>query len=293
VAGFTRKYEHWQLDELPLTLLWLSVGLSWFAFRRVREVRFALAQRIEAQVQVAALLAHNRELAQRLIVVQEHERRVLARDLHDEIGQNCTAIRAEARFILHAGVHAQAMGDADTCAMRCEPIMGSAQRIAQVAQRLHAMVHNMLLRLRPPALDSLGLEAALQMLCESWETQTGISCGFFPENVPTLLADATAVAVFRVVQESLTNVARHAGATQVTVKLRPSADGACLHLRIQDDGCGLAPQAAANTSPAALGHLGMYERVAALHGRIDFMSGPGQGLCIAVAVPLLIEVLPP
>ncbi len=276
MLGFTRGYEHWQLDELPLTLLWLSLGLSWFAFRRVREARSALIERIAAQAQVSTLLAHNRDLAQRLIVVQEQERRILARDLHDEVGQNCTAIRAEASYILHSD------------AAEREHVTASAQRIADAALTLHAMVRDMLLRLRPPALDSLGLEAALQTLCESWETQTGIACGFFPKSVPPQVSDATAVTVFRLVQESLTNVARHAGATQVTVKLNPTADGTHLSLRIQDDGCGIASSSAA---PIGFGQIGMRERVAALQGAIKFISLPGAGLCVAADLPLVTEVM--
>jgi two-component system sensor histidine kinase UhpB len=235
-------------------------------------------------------LVHNRELAQRLIVVQENERRVLARDLHDEIGQNCTAIRAEARFILHAGdcAHAQTLDDANAWASPGGPMMASAQRIEHAAQILHAMVHDMLLRLRPPALDSLGLEAALQTLCESWETQSGIACGFFPVNLPVQLGDATAVAVFRLVQESLTNVARHAGATQVIVRLSRTIDGTRLRLHVQDDGCGLV-EGSARKSHTALGQMGMRERVAALQGTIDFVSQPGAGLCVSVEMPLVVE----
>jgi len=274
VSGFTRGYEHWQLDELPMTLLWLSLGLSWFAFRRVREARSALIERIAAQTEVTALLAYNRDLAQRLIAVQEQERRILARDLHDEVGQNCTAIRAEASYILHSNQ------------VEREHVFVSARRIASAALALHAVVHDMLLRLRPPALDSLGLEAALQTLCESWETQAGIACGFFPQNVPLQLSDVTAVAVFRLVQESLTNVARHAGATQVTVRLKLSADATYLSLRIQDDGCGITPS---NAAPVGFGLMGMRERVAALQGAIKFISLPGAGLCVAVDLPFVEE----
>lgn len=285
MSGFTRGYEHWQLDELPLTLLWLSLGLSWFAFRRAREARLALMQWIEAQAQVTALLAHNRDLSQRLIVVQEHERRVLARDLHDDVGQNCTAIRAEASYILHASAHVTE----NTNAAERSHITASAQRIADAAQTLHVMVRDMLLRLRPPALDSLGLEAALQNLCESWETQTSVACGFFPQGVPMQLSDTTAVAVFRLVQESLTNVARHARATQVTVKLNPTSDGTRLNLRIQDDGCGIAPS---QVAVSGFGLMGMRERVAALQGTITFISLPGSGLCVTADVPMVMEATP-
>lgn len=265
VSEFTLGYERWQFDELPLTLLLLSLGLSWFAFRRVRETRRELTERMRAQQRVAELLAQNRDLSQSLILVQENERRVLARELHDEFGQYCTAIRAEASYILHAPVS--------------ETVSGSARRIGLAAEALYAGVRDMLKRLRPLALDSLGIESALQELCESWEVQTGIACGFFPGDVPENLDDSKSIALFRLVQEALTNVARHAEASQVRISLN-SADG-YLNLTIEDDGCGLSQPEGLHQG---FGLAGMRERVAALQGDIDFFSEPG--LRIVVRLPL-------
>src|SRR3990167_7491027 len=141
------QHERWQLDEVPLSLVCLSLGLVWFSWRRVHEGRQVLAARIAAEQQAQKLLTDNRELAQALIRVQDTERRALARELHDEFGQHCTAIRADARYIGRATADA-AMQD-------------SAARIDQSAERLHLLVRQMLDRLRPPDLDSLGLEAAV------------------------------------------------------------------------------------------------------------------------------------
>ncbi|WP_290874875.1 ATP-binding protein [Aquabacterium sp.] len=273
VSGFAQVHESWQLDELPLTLLVLSLGLTWFGWRRVQEARAALHERTIAQAEVAALLAQNRDLAQRLILAQEQERRTLARELHDELGQHCTAMRAEARFIQQAHAHT-ATGD-------------SAGRIGASAERLYGLVKGMLNRLRPPALDSLGLEMALLELCDGWEQQTGIACRFMPTPCQTPsphdLDDATAVTLYRLVQEALTNVARHAQAQQVWVNLTCRGDG-CLHLQVKDDGQGL-PE---GTPPRhGLGLIGMQERVAALHGTLQLHSQPGQGLCIDITLPSL------
>ncbi len=262
VARWGQGYEHLQLDELPLTLLVLSVGLAWFAFRRVAEAR-------RAEERNAALLAHNRELAQGLLLAQENERRALARELHDEIGQNCTAIRAEASFIGHAA-------GADR-----EGVVASADRIGRISEDLYGLVRAMLRRLRPMALDSLGLEAALQELCESWEEQSGIACGFFPRNLPTELDDGVRIAVFRLVQEGLTNAARHSGADQVRIDL--TADGRRLRLVIADNGRGLADP---ERLRPGFGLVGMRERVAGLHGDFALVSAAGEGLRIEVGLPL-------
>ena len=268
VAGFTKGYEHWQLDELPLTLLLLSAGLSWFAFRRTREARHELNQRILAQERISNLLTHNRDLSQRLILVQENERRALARELHDEFGQNCTAIRAEASYIMHAPVS--------------EDVGMSAKRITQASETLSSMVRDILQRLRPPALDSLGLEAALQELCENCEKQTGIACGIFTCNIPSQISDPTSIAIFRLVQEALTNVARHAEATHVRITLHHDSISGKLNLNIQDDGKGMPHP---NESHRGFGLIGMRERVAALHGDMLLLSETDGGLQIIVELP--------
>jgi two-component system sensor histidine kinase UhpB len=271
LTAFFIRHESWQLDEWPLSLLVFSLGLCWFAFRRAHEAHRALTERQSADEQVAELLRRNRDLSQRLILVQEDERRALARELHDEFGQSCTAIRTDANYIFHA----RPGDDAG--------ILASARRIDHTAHHLHALCRGMLARLRPPALDSLGLTAALQELCESWEEQTGVACHFFPQDVPLEVSDAIAVTCYRLVQEALTNVTRHAGASQVRIDLGRSADAGSVKLRIEDDGCGMtAPQA----FTSGLGIVGMRERVAALHGEISLAPATSHGLRIEATLPL-------
>jgi two-component system sensor histidine kinase UhpB len=269
ISDITKHYEHWQIDELPQTLLLLSIGLSWFAFRRTREARRELNQRIRAQSKIAELLNHNRDLSQRLILVQENERRALARELHDEFGQNCTAIRAEASYIMHSTV--------------TNDVSASAQRIAQAAETLANLVRDILRRLRPVNLDSLGIESALQELCESWEKQTGIACGLITCDIPVQLSDSTSITVFRIVQESLTNVKRHAEATQVRISLYQESGYEKLVLNIQDDGRGMLKPEGPH---CGFGLLGMRERIAALHGSIAIFSEIGSGLQITVELPV-------
>ena len=270
VAHWMSGHEHWQLDELPLTLLCLSAGLAWFAFRRAGVARQEIAERVRAEARIADLLAHNRELSQSLILTAENERCALARELHDEVGQNCTAIRAEASYLMHVQPGDNA------------GVVACGQRIAQASDSLYALVRHMLLRLRPAVLDSLGLESALQDLCETWEEQCGVACGFFPQDIPRNLDDSTCITLFRLVQEGLTNVARHAGADQVRIDLHPGADGKCFVLIIEDNGCGMA---ASGGRHGGFGLIGMRERVAGLQGQIQLISTPGRGLRIEVELP--------
>ncbi|WP_180977572.1 ATP-binding protein [Janthinobacterium sp. ROICE36] len=246
------RQEHWQLDELALSLLFLVLALAGFAVRRGRQVAFLLAQ--------------NRTLTQRLLRAQEEERCALARELHDEVGQDCTAIRAAASYILRASAGDQAN------------VQACAASIARSAEALHAMVRSML---RPPVLDSLGLEAALQALCDSWAQQHGIACRFAPQAIPAGLDDNTATTIYRLVQEGLTNVARHAGADHATVELRADAHG-LLQLAIEDNGQGLRQD---RQQDPGFGMLGMRERVAGLRGHIRWISALGNGLRIEVAMP--------
>jgi two-component system sensor histidine kinase UhpB len=267
-------FETWQADELPLALLALTIGLSWFAARRTAEARGEITERLRAEQRIGELLTANRELAQQLILVQENERRVLARELHDELGQTCNAIRVEAAFIVKANPQ-------DPTAT-----VASAQRIARTADGLYKLVRDMLRRVRPAALDTLGLVPALQELCESWEEQSGIACRFFPTGIGNDPDEAIGMTLYRLVQESLSNVLRHAQAAEVKIALSIQSGKAganCITLHIEDDGIGMNDPDGVSSG---LGILGMRERVAALHGDIRFSTEPGRGLRIDVVLPL-------
>lgn len=272
LSRWEQRYESWQVDELPVTLLVLLSGLIWFSWRRTRQALREIRERMLVERQVVELLISNRDLARELILVQETERRALARELHDEVGQNCTGIRADATYILHARPDDNA------------GVTASAQRIAVTSEALHKLVNQMLRRLRPTTLDSLGLVPALQELCENWEEQTGVSCGFFPFAVPDKLDEPTCITLFRLVQEGLTNIMRHAHATQVRVELRRGEDDQELMLTIEDDGCGMAH---GGSGQAGFGLIGMRERVAALQGRLQISNHPGCGVRIEAMLPMI------
>jgi len=269
LIGSLARYERWQLDELPLTGMVFAFGLAWYAMRRRRETEAALHAREQAEARASELLAHNRELAQQLIAVQESERLALARELHDELGQRCSAILIETACLRRCA--------ADDRAAQ----LGAAARADMAAQSLYQLVGGMLRRLRPANLDALGLVAALQELCESWEERSGVACVFHFDAVDEVLPERVNIAVYRVAQEALTNVARHAHANQVRLVLaRDAAQQLCL--TIADDGRGMEPARATR----GLGLLGASERAAALGGELRVESAPGAGVRLSLRVPL-------
>lgn len=265
-------YERWQADELPFAVTVLAAGMVWFAMRRRHEVQVELQLRERAEANAGELLRLNRELSRRLLTLQENERLALARDLHDEVGQACSAIRVELAFMRHCE-DAMSRG-----------IASAVERAEGQALRLYTLVHDLLSRLRPVNLETLGLVAAVQELCESWEERTGIACVFHHEGLVGLvkpLGDAIDIAVYRITQEALTNVTRHAQANAVWVRLSRAVES--LTLVVQDDGRGVDTARASE----GLGLLGSRERAAALGGTLNVQSAPGAGVRIALQLPLL------
>jgi len=268
LVAATSRYERWQLDELPLTGAVFALGLAWYAMRRWRETEAALRLRAQAEARASELLAHNRELAQQLIAVQESERLALARELHDELGQRCSAILIETACLRRCAVDDRAA------------LLGAAARADMAAQSLYQLVGGMLRRLRPANLDALGLVAALQELCESWEERAGVACVFHFEAVDEPLPERINIALYRVAQEALTNVTRHAQASRVRLTLaRDAAGHVCL--TIADDGRGMDPAGATR----GLGLLGAGERAAALGGELHIESAPGAGMRLTLRIP--------
>ena len=133
VAKFSLSYEALQVDELPLTLLVLCIGLLWFAWRRTLAVQTEMNERIRSEHKVQELLKHNSDLLQRLFTAEEDERRALARELHDDMGQTSTAIRTEVAVLQRSGGLNE---DAQACAKR---IGDSAQHLSSITRH---MLHN-------------------------------------------------------------------------------------------------------------------------------------------------------
>lgn len=292
VARLAEGYERWQLDELPLTLLLLALGLVWFGWRRWRELRQAM--------QVGArLAAQNRELAQRLIGLQEEERRNLARELHDELAQLVGAIKLDAQGIQRQlnGVSPNPVSQSPVSQSPGKDVLNiNARAIVQAADQLHALTRDLLQQLRPAGLDELGLQACVQALAERWELRHGIECVFLPEGDLQGLGEALDITLYRMLQEGLNNIARHANAQRVLLRLQRQADS--VQISIEDDGIGLplrhhaaaeATEAARNAANQSTGFglIGMRERIAALGGSLQLLPGSRGGLCLRASLPLM------
>jgi signal transduction histidine kinase len=224
------------------------------------ERRRAEDERIRYAAQLQAL-------SQRLLDVQETERRAIARELHDHIGQLLTGLKL-------------------TLEMRA-PLLGeeAKEHLDQARRLVHdllARMRNLSLDLRPTMLDDLGVLPALLWHFERFTAQTGVQVDFKHAGLDgRRFAPAVETAAFRMVQEALTNVARHAGVQQVTV--RSWSDPETLRVMIEDHGAGFAPQAIPATSH---GLVGMRERVIALGGQLTIDSAPGAGTCLMAELPL-------
>lgn len=216
-----------------------------------------------------------RALALRIQTIREEEKARLARDLHDELGEVLTALRMELRR-LEAGIEALEP-EVDAGALLDRIVEGSA-----LVNRALAAVKRIALDLRPGALDRLGLDAALRQEAKRFHERTGIACDADVPGLDVELPVEVATALYRICQEALTNVVRHAGARHVSLSLEVGGDRATL--RVADDGRGMDRARAA--SPHALGILGMTERARALGGGVSFHGRAGRGTVVTASIPL-------
>ncbi len=214
-----------------------------------------------------------RALAGRLQTVREEEKTRMARDLHDELGQLLTGLKMDLRWIEN---HLGDLPPSD----QVGPLLDRAVAAAQLADQTVASVQRIAAELRPGALDRLGLATALRQELRRFQERTGLACqAELDEAVPEPSPEA-ATALYRICQEALTNVSRHAEATRVRVALA-SGPGQVV-LQVEDDGRGM-DQAA--TGPEALGLLGMTERATLLGGEVRFERGPERGTLVTVRLP--------
>jgi signal transduction histidine kinase len=228
----------------------------------------------EKRENLAQAHAHLEELSVQLIDAQEQERKSLARELHDELGQRLTAIKISLHRMRDGlnGADAEAAWD-------------SAD--GEVAM-LIAQVREMSVALRPPALDYLGLEAAIRQLLERQFTHTDITYALDYAGVPAALTPSIEITAYRIIQESITNIVRHAGASRVVVEVNGGESGEELELIVRDNGSGfdVAAQTTLQRRRMSSGLLGMSERVKLLGGIFTVEAARGQGTRIAASLPI-------
>ena len=211
------------------------------------------------------------QLRSSLAVAEEEERRRLARDLHDTAGQHVTALSLGLRTL------------GDLVAANAA-VQKHVAGLRDLAATLSEELHDVATRLRPRALDDFGLEDAIRAAAQSWSRHSGITasvhinCGI--ERLPAALENA----LYRIVQEALTNVARHSGAKGVSIVIeRP--DGHIMAI-VEDDGIGFDPVVQSRAGQRGLGLVGIYERAESLGGTVEIESEPGKGTALLIRIPL-------
>ncbi|HMC66158.1 MAG TPA: response regulator [Gemmataceae bacterium] len=237
-------------------------------YEQIQKHALRLEQEVIQRQQAEAAV---RSLSRQLLAAQEAERRHIARELHDQVGQALTALKINLE-----GLQRIAGGGARNALV--ESIDIASQTLQQV--------RTLSLDLRPSMLDDLGLVAALRWYLDRQAQRAGFQAAVVAESLPQPLAAEIATACFRVAQEAVTNIVRHAGARHVQIELKPvQAD---LEMTIRDDGTGFdAPAARQRASRGgSLGLLGMQERVMLLSGQFEVESAAGRGTVIRVRLPL-------
>jgi PAS domain S-box-containing protein len=219
--------------------------------------------------EIRSILDQLRRLSGSMMTNQEKERSAIARELHDELGQVLTALRMDSVWLRSR------LEKTDTKA---------AQRVSSMCELIDKTieeVRGLAVRLRPGVLDDLGLVDALEWYTTDFERRTGITCLFEHGHIP-YIPDMVATAAYRIAQETLTNVARHAFASRVEVILQNEKD--LLSLTVADNGCGFIADEVSETE--ALGLVGMRERATLVGGVLDVQSGIGKGTQVNLRVPM-------
>lgn len=229
----------------------------------------------KSAMKILALNADLEEMSSLLIHAQEQERISLARELHDELGQRLALLKIDLHHLRRFVV---------------APAASAAwQSIDRAVVTLIAQIRVISASLRPPALDYLGLESALRELLALQFASSECDCVFEYAGLPAKLAPSIEIAVYRIVQESITNIVRHANATRVVVEVNGGEAGRELELIVRDNGIGLSAGGAARSARAdgsGAELLGMKERIRLLGGSFDVKSSGDGGTRVTVGIPL-------
>jgi PAS domain S-box-containing protein len=237
--------------------------------RDVTEPRRAAQQVLDTRESLRALL-------RRLQQSQEDERRRVAREIHDELGQLLTGLKMDLRWL-------ERKLSEPGLPLAMNALLDRTVAASALNDQTMATVQKLAVELRPAALDQLGLAAALAQRTRQFQQRTGVACTLHSDELLQTLPPAVTSEMYYICQEALTNVTRHAQATQVAVRLRAVDDG--VQLEIEDDGVGIDPAVLA--APRSLGLLGMRERALSCDGSLAVAAVAPHGTCVTVWVPRL------
>lgn len=228
-----------------------------------------VSERRQAEIALEESRQRLRELAAQNETTREEERKHIAREVHDELGQVLTGLRMDLSLL---GMRHETLDPA---------LKDKIVDMKALVDRAIQGVRNVAVNLRPTALD-MGLVSAIEWLCAQFSERSALPCLLHATDDNIDLDEPRAVVVFRIVQESLTNISRYARASRVDIAL--GRQGNELWLEVRDNGQGFDPATASRTK--SFGLLGMRERAIALGGLVDIQSSPGQGTVIGVSIPI-------
>jgi signal transduction histidine kinase len=263
VRGLRRNGEEFPLDASISQIIEQGRRFYTVILRDVTE-------RVRSEEELRRSRAEIHELALVASTAREQEKSRIARELHDELGQALTALRIDVGWLrdkVGAG-NAEVVAKLAAMQLLIDGTVAASRRISA--------------DLRPLMLDDLGLAAATEWLVQNFSNRTGIDCVLDADEEDLDLQDPHATAVFRVIQESLTNIAKHAEATKVAVRARQ--EGGEIHLTIEDNGRGFA--AGGPRKPGSYGLVGLRERAILLDGAVSVESEAGRGTRIDMRLPL-------
>ncbi|MDP3610054.1 MAG: sensor histidine kinase [Methylophilus sp.] len=267
ISDSLAKYEEFQLDELPYLILFIALSMALFTKNRMAELRETIALKELAEKDNAVLLAENKLLTQHVLEVQERERLELARELHDDIGQFLTGISLDIATLV---------------SYQDENIALLAKRISNNCRMTRNISRKLIRRLRPSTLDSQGIVAAVKAVVQEWMTYNPkIKAEIEIDDAIQSLSEKTNITIYRVVQEALTNISKHAHASQINIVLKFDQAKAAISLLIRDNGIGIQK----STKKFGFGLIGMRERIHALQGEINIHSVIAQGTTLQVLIP--------
>ena len=234
------------------------------------ELEDRITQRKKTEIELLKSREDFRSLAGKLLSVQESERRMLAREMHDDLTQRLAVLAID------IGKIERDFQDTEN------PVFETLQRVREGLVHLSGDIHAISRQLHPSILEDLGLVDAVKSECSNFTQREGIAVDYLAESVPPGIPADVAICIYRIVQEGLRNVAKHAGTTQLQVSLTGKDDS--IHLMIKDQGAGFDPKKI--EKKLGLGLVSMQERVRLIRADISIDSHPGKGTVINVRAPL-------
>lgn len=245
---------------LLMSLLVAGLSITWI-MRLERKAEMGQQRAETAEVEL-------RRLSQQLVRTQEDERRALSRELHDEVGQQITALRVEISNLGRIPVE-----ERDT-------FMRHLREAKTLAEQTMKTVRDLAMGLRPSMLDDLGLGPAIEWQAREFSRRNGVPASVELGGDLASLSEMERTSLFRIVQEALTNITKHAKASEVQIRLQSDANG--VELRVSDNGKGMDPSTARGVG---LGLLGMEERAREMGAEFSLNSEPGRGTAIEILIP--------